>query len=270
MEVRLPDFFGVALRETDIVAKLLAFTSDITFFHSFLFAYSSSILLFFTLLVNPLESACILICMIEISSLVQIAIFVVLLFISVAFHEMMHAYVAYRLGDDLAHSHGRISLNPLRHIDPVLTIALPAVMLLLGVSPILAAKPVPINVNRISGDELGLAAVGVAGPLTNLLLASIGAIVLNVMIQGGGLAYDIVDLFVRLNVALFVFNMLPLPPLDGSRLLYAVAPRPLQRAMEQIEQMGIFVTLMLLFLLLPILSPALATLNNLVLSILIR
>ncbi len=207
--------------------------------------------------------------MIDTSAFVGIIVFLVLLFVSVSFHEMMHALVAYRLGDDLAHAHGRISLNPLRHIDPLLTIALPAVMLLLGQSPILAAKPVPINTNRISGQELGLAAVGLAGPLSNLLLAAVGGVVLSSISTGTVLA-DIVRLFVELNVGLFVFNMLPIPPLDGSRLLYAVAPRPVQEVMERIEQMGIFIVLMLLFFLLPILSPMLQTANDFILGILIR
>ena len=120
----------------------------------------------------------------------------------------MHALVAYKLGDDLAHAHGRISLNPLRHIDPLLTIGLPAVMLLLGQSPILAAKPVPINTNRISGEELGLAAVGLAGPASNLLLAAIGGLVLNFLPIDSVFLNDVVTLFVRVNVGLFVFNML--------------------------------------------------------------
>ncbi len=208
--------------------------------------------------------------MFDISSLAGIAIFVIVLFVSIAFHEMMHAMVAYRLGDDLAHSRGRISLNPLSHIDPMLTIALPSVMLLLGMPPILAAKPVPINTSRISGGELGLAAVGIAGPLTNLLLATVAALVLNNVVVDPGLFRDIVRLFVQLNVALFVFNMLPLPPLDGSRLLFAVAPLPVQRVMAQIEQMGMMMIIFLLIILLPILSPILISANEFVLNILIH
>ncbi len=200
----------------------------------------------------------------------EILIFLGVLFASVSFHEMMHALVAYKLGDDLAHSHGRISLNPLRHIDPLLTIALPALMILLGQSPILAAKPVPINTNRISGEELGLAAVGLAGPASNLLLAGIGAVILNSLPGGSVFLNDVLTLFVHVNVGLFVFNMLPIPPLDGSRLLYAVAPTPLQELMEQIERMGIMVVLLFLFFLLPLLSPVLQTVNEFFLSILIR
>jgi Zn-dependent protease len=208
--------------------------------------------------------------MFDITTLAGVGVFVVLLFISIAIHEMMHAYVAYRLGDDLAYSRGRISLNPLNHIDPMLTLALPAFMLLIGLPPILAAKPVPINTSRISGEEFGLAAVGIAGPVTNLLLATIAALILNNVLQSPGLARDIVNLFVQLNVALFVFNMMPLPPLDGSRLLYAVAPAPVQRLMAQIEQMGIVVIIVLLTVLLPILVPILSAVNNFILNILIR
>lgn len=208
--------------------------------------------------------------MLDSVSFVSIAIFLVVLFISISFHEMMHALVAYKLGDDLAHSHGRISFNPMRHIDPMLTLALPAIMLLMGLSPILAAKPVPINTNRISGDEWGLAVVGIAGPLTNLFLASLAALFLNFTSLEMGTFRDIVVLIIELNVGLFVFNMLPIPPLDGSRLLYAVAPSGLQRFMEQIEQMGIFIVIMLLFLVLPFLSPVLISSNEFILNLLIR
>ncbi len=200
-----------------------------------------------------------------------ILIFVTMLFISVGFHEMMHAFVAFKLGDDLAHSRGRVSLNPLKHIDPLLTIILPAVMLFIGMPPIFAAKPVPINTNRISGDELGLAAVGVAGPFTNLALATIAAIGMNAgLFNGSVLIGDLAELFVQLNVALFVFNMMPIPPLDGSRLLYAFAPSSVQRIMEQIEAMGVGIIIFVLVFLLPVLSPFLERANTFILDFLIR
>lgn len=199
---------------------------------------------------------------------IAIPLFLLMLFISVSVHEMMHAFVAYRLGDDLAHSHGRISLNPFRHIDPYLTIALPAGLLLLGLPIILAAKPVPINTNRISGDEVGLAAVGLAGPLTNLFLASFTAVLLRYFLPVGDV-YEVMQLFIQLNVALFVFNMIPLPPLDGSRLLYAVAPSSVQRVMERIESMGMFAVLAMIFILLPFLSPLISSGNQFILNILL-
>lgn len=203
------------------------------------------------------------------SSFSTLIIFIIVLFASVSFHEMMHALVAYRLGDDLAHSRGRISLNPLRHIDPFLTIGLPAIMLLMGLPPILAAKPVPINTHRISGEELGLAAVGLAGPLSNLFLATIGGLVYGVVTKGGMLA-DVVELFVQVNIGLFVFNMLPIPPLDGSRLLFAVAPQPVQEIMERIERAGLMFVVFFLFLILPAISPILDRANNFFLNLLIR
>lgn len=176
------------------------------------------------------------------------------LFVSTALHEMMHAYVALRLGDDLAHSHGRITLNPLKHIDPILTVVLPLMLMLLGSTPILAAKPVPINVNRLRGREMGMALVGLAGPVTNLALACVAALVLrNIAIVG--LGFDILLYFFYINVGLFVFNMLPLPPLDGSRVLYAVAPEPVQRVMEQVESYGIMVIILFVSLFYSVIGP---------------
>lgn len=201
-------------------------------------------------------------------NITEIAIFLIALLFSVSLHEMMHAFVAYRLGDDLAHSHGRISLNPLKHVDPFLSIALPGMLLLLGLPPILAAKPVPINTSRLDGEELGLAAVGLAGPLTNLVLATIAALVIN-LTGVSGLAQDIFELLVALNVGLFVFNMLPIPPLDGSRLLYAFAPESVQNVMRRIESFGIFGVILILTLLYPVIAPIMISIQNFLFGILL-
>ncbi len=198
-------------------------------------------------------------------NLPSIGLFLLILLISASFHELMHALVAYRLGDDLARSQGRISLNPLVHIDPVLTIGLPALLLLLGAPPILAAKPVPINTSRLKGAEFGLAAVGIAGPLTNLVLAFVIGWITQVW-GPTGIVLEIAELAVFVNVALFAFNMLPIPPLDGSRVLYAVAPEPLQRVMRQIESFGIFGLIIFLMIAGSAISPILINIQDFILN----
>lgn len=154
-------------------------------------------------------------------------------------HEAMHAFTAHWLGDDTAEREGRISLNPLRHIDPFTTLLLPVITLVLFHVPLLAAKPVPFNPNRVKFDEFGAALVGIAGPLSNLAMAIIGALLLKFS-NGVILPTFLID-FTQINVALFVFNMIPIPPLDGSRLLYAFAPEALQEIMAKLEQFGIFI-----------------------------
>jgi Zn-dependent protease len=196
--------------------------------------------------------------MFDVSNLVYI---IPALFIAMAFHEAMHAFAADWLGDTTAREEGRITLNPLAHIDPVMTIALPAVLLFLGLPPILAAKPVPFNPARVKYDEFGAAIIGVAGPLTNLLLAAITAGILKLVVLPE-IATTALVVFCVLNVALFVFNMLPIPPLDGSRLLYAFAPESLQRLMAQIEAMGFTFLIIILVVLLPVIGPILQNLNQ--------
>ncbi|CAN5388665.1 site-2 protease family protein [soil metagenome] len=170
----------------------------------------------------------------------SLVIIFVSLIVSISIHEMMHAYVGYKLGDTTAYEHGRISLNPLRHIDPFLTILLPAITLILFHAPILAAKPVPFDPRQVRYDEFGAAMIAAAGPLTNLVLAILSAALLT-LTAASGILGDILTIFTVLNVGLFVFNMIPIPPLDGSRVLYAVAPQSVQNVMAQLEQFGFFI-----------------------------
>lgn len=179
------------------------------------------------------------------SNAVTLVITLVSIIISLSIHEAAHAYIGLKLGDTTAQEEGRVSFNPLRHIDPFTTILLPMITLVLFHAPILAAKPVPFNPARVKFDEYGAAMIAAAGPLTNLLLALIG-VVISKSVTGG--LSDAFFLFSALNVGLFVFNMIPIPPLDGSRVLFAFAPEPLQRVMAQIETFGIFIVFALVLM----------------------
>lgn len=164
--------------------------------------------------------------------------------ISLVIHEFMHAYTAHLLGDRTAQDMGRLSLNPLDHIDPFMTVVLPIITIAVFGIPILAAKPVPFNPDRVRFDEFGAAMVAAAGPLTNLALAFLAAGFLS-MTGAGGLTFKVVDYFAVINVSLFVFNLIPIPPLDGSRVLYAFAPEGLQSIMRSIEPYGLFIVFFL-------------------------
>jgi Zn-dependent protease len=183
------------------------------------------------------------------SSTVEALILILpIVLISMSVHEMMHALASYKLGDDTAHRMGRISLNPLRHIDPFFTVALPLLLALSGGPIFGAAKPVEVNFHRIKYAEFGGAIVGMIGPLTNLFIALAAALLMNVTGVYTGITYEILKLTILINIGFFVFNSIPWPPLDGSRLLYAFAPRPLQQLMESIERLGIMGLVIFIFL----------------------
>lgn len=171
-----------------------------------------------------------------------------IILISMTLHEAMHAFVSYWLGDDTARLEGRLTLNPLKHIDPFLTLLLPLALALMGGPIFGGAKPVPFNPARVRYDEWGAALIAIAGPLTNFLIAFVvfGVYVLVGRPESGLLAM-ILQTAVIVNLGFFVFNIIPIPPLDGSRVLYALAPEFVRRGMEVIERFGlIFVFLIVL------------------------
>ena len=175
----------------------------------------------------------------------QLGVVLGVILVSMTLHEAMHGFVSYWLGDDTAKLQGRLTLNPIKHIDPFLTILLPLMLAIVGAPIFGGAKPVPFNPDRVRGDEWGVAAVAIAGPLTNLFFAfvlfGIGAVLgFNVAeLTYKSIPEMILAYGVFINLGFFVFNMIPLPPLDGSRVLYALAPEFVRRGMELIEQFGL-------------------------------
>lgn len=193
---------------------------------------------------------------------IQLVFVLITMLIGMSTHEAMHAFVGHWLGDDTASQEGRLTLNPLKHIDIFTTVLLPVVMILVGLPPLFAAKPVPFNPLIVKYEEFGAALIGVAGPLTNLALACIGGLIYRLGFVTSGGAADFVVIFTLINVALFVFNMIPFPPLDGSRLLYAFAPEPLQNIMRSIESFGLASIFILIFFLWQFIGPVVLDLNQ--------
>ena len=183
----------------------------------------------------------------------EIVLFLIVLgviLVSMTLHEAMHGFMAYYLGDDTAKLQGRLTLNPIKHIDPILTILLPVLLALSGGPIFGGARPVPFNPARVKYEEFGAALVALAGPLTNLILAFVGygAMVLIDQSAGSGVASLITEVFIKVNLGFFAFNMLPIPPLDGSRVVYALAPDFVRRGMEAIENYGILFVFALIVL----------------------
>lgn len=197
------------------------------------------------------------------SVLTLIIVLVVVLF-SMVLHELAHGLVAYWLGDDTAKEDGRLTLNPLKHLDPVLSFLIP-ILMFFGGGPIFGgAKPVPVDSRNLKHGVWGMAMVAVAGPLTNFLIALIGFLVgywtgvLGVsegtLYYSTGLGGIIVMEIVLVNLGFGIFNLIPIPPLDGSRLLYAIAPDGVREVMSKMEHLGIVVVMFLVILFPAVLS----------------
>lgn len=167
-----------------------------------------------------------------------------LLLISIIVHEVSHGMVADRLGDPTPRLRGRLTLDPRAHIDPMWTILVPGLLILSG-SPFVfgMAKPVPINPSNFQDPFKGMALVGAAGPVSNLAMAFAAGLLL----KTGSFPYPaMLLLFIMINIALAVFNLIPIPPLDGSRVLMALLPREKAYALAALEPYG-FLMIILLF-----------------------
>jgi len=183
----------------------------------------------------------------------QLAVWALPVLLAVTLHEAAHGYVARALGDSTAAQLGRLSLNPLRHVDPVGTLLVPGLLLAMGGFLFGWAKPVPVNPARLKEGRRSMAWVAVAGPLANLAMAFAWAIVLKVLLVtgvDGGVAIGMRYMAlagIAINILLMVLNMLPLPPLDGSRVLGGFLPPPQAQMLDRIEPYGLIILLALLF-----------------------
>ena len=193
------------------------------------------------------------------------------LVIAIVFHEVAHGWTALALGDPTAKERRRLSLNPIRHVDPIGTLILPGMLALSGLPVFGWAKPVPVIKGRLNNPRFGMMAVAAAGPLTNLVLATIGAIAIGLAARTAlappegvlGFAFLALNYFILINIFLALFNLLPIPPFDGSHIVEGLLPEPAARVYDKIRPFG-FPLLFVLLLVIPYFFPGLGIVENVV------
>jgi Zn-dependent protease len=206
-------------------------------------------------------------------SLYDLSTWVLPLIIAITFHEAAHGFVAHRLGDNTAFQLGRVSFNPLKHIDPFGTVILPGI-LLLSHAPFLFgyAKPVPVNFRNLKHPKLDMVWVALAGPATNIVLALAAALAFHALrLAPANIAQWIADNLKNaflINIVLAIFNMLPIPPLDGGRVAVGLLPKVLAKPLARLEPFGMLILIGLLIVL-PVLGAQLG-LNLDVISVILR
>jgi Zn-dependent protease len=188
------------------------------------------------------------------STIYAVSVWVIPVVIAITFHEAAHGFVAHRLGDDTAWQLGRVSFNPLKHIDPFGTLLLPA-FLLLSHSPFLFgyAKPVPVNFRRLNNPRLDMVWVALAGPATNIVLALAAAAGFHLLgfapVESAQWIFDNLKNALVINVVLAVFNMMPIPPLDGGRVAVGLLPNALAIPLSRLEPYGLLILIGFLIIL---------------------
>ncbi len=192
----------------------------------------------------------------------RIATWLIPLVFAIVLHEISHGWVANALGDPTARLKGRLSPNPVRHVDPIGTIALPLILVVSGAPVFGWAKPVPVVANRLRNPRLHMMLVALAGPGMNLLLALLAASGLAAVrwfdpAPGLGATFLVANLvnFLAINIFLAVFNMLPVPPFDGGHVVEGLLPRPLARRYARLHRFG-FPLLIFLLLIVPMIFPS--------------
>ncbi len=192
----------------------------------------------------------------NISKIIEFGVLLVMLMFSIIVHECSHGIIAYKCGDPTARMLGRITLNPIKHIDPFGTIMLPIMLRLFGLPPFGWAKPVPVNFSNLRHPKRDMIWVAAAGPGSNLMLATLGILLMVLTKQmilslPQGLVYMLLSYasyFVLINVLLAVFNLMPIPPLDGSRIMSGLLPYRWAEQYSRIEPYGFLIIFVLIYL----------------------